>query len=321
MAAPGPHRSAPLPPDQAARREWNKQLGHSRPTPGAPQAGALPNQLLAQYRSAQLLASLRLKPAQLDAVWLPPVTQPQLIVQLRGVTRLALTRHGQAHQYHVQPGSIFLNTAQQLPYELAWQSVDAEAIWSLELNLAPGLLQQTATAAGLEADRLELVAGPCLTDPLVHQLGVSLAAALQAPQPADSLYVDTITQMLATQLVHRHSAQPVRATGRPSSLSPARYRQVEEYVQASLSQVITLEQLAAIACLSPYHFCRVFRQTTGLSPHQYVTAQRLDRARHLLQHSTLPIAQIARAVGYHSASHFARLFQRHTGGLPSQWRP
>ena len=287
----------------------------------APGPGELPTQVLAQYRSAQLAATLQAKPACVAKVQLQPVAQPQLIVQLRGVTRLELTRQGQPHHYHVQPGSLFLNTAQQLPYELAWQSLGFEAVQSLEINLSPALLDQTAAATGLPPGRLELLAAPGLTDPLLHQLGASLAAALQAPVPADSLYVDTIAQMLATQLVHRHSARPLPRPAGPPGLPPARYRQLEEYVQASLEQPVTLEQLAAVACLSPHHFCRVFRQATGLSPHQYVTGQRLDRARHLLQHSALPIAQVARAVGYHSASHFARLFKRYTGVLPTALRP
>jgi AraC family transcriptional regulator len=294
---------------------------HRLAPPPSATAPSLASQVLAQYTGAHLTATLHTKSGSLAPVWLQPVVHPQLIVQLSGTLKMELTRQGHRQTYRAQAGSVFLNTAQQLPYELAWQAPTADVVHTLEVNLHPALLRQTATAAGLPAEHLELLAGPCLVDPLLYQLGVSLAAVLQAPRPTDSLYVDTLTQLLATHLVHRHSAQPLPKPARQPGLAPARLHQLAAYVQDSLGQEITLAQLADIACLSPYHFCRVFRQATGQSPHQYVTGQRLDRARHLLQHSPLSVAQVARTVGYHSASHFARLFQRHTGVLPTAWRP
>ena len=191
---------------------------------------------------------------------------------------------------------------------------------TIELDLAPAYLHRTAAAAGLNADQLELLASPCFTDPLLHQLGASLAAALVAPLPADALYVDALTQMVATQLVHRHSSYPAAGPAGHPSLPPARLRQLRDYVQASLDQPITLENLAAVACLSPFHFCRAFKQATGVSPYQYVLGQRVERARHLLLQGHHSVAQVARAVGYHSAGHFARLFERQTGVLPTAVR-
>ena len=84
-------------------------------------AGIPAAQVLAQYRRAQLTATLSQKPSCVEPMKLPPVSQPQLIVQLRGAMRLALTRQGHRQTYQVAPGSLFLNTPQQLPYELAWQ--------------------------------------------------------------------------------------------------------------------------------------------------------------------------------------------------------
>ncbi|WP_179197855.1 helix-turn-helix domain-containing protein [Hymenobacter crusticola] len=285
----------------------------------APPLQRVSTQLLAHYQGAHLTAQLHRKPATLEPVLLQPVAQPQLIVQLTGATQLTLTRAGQRRRYPSLPGSVYLNTPQQQPYELAWRAPAATTIQTIQLDLDPALLQQTAAAAGLPAAPLELQAGPCSEAPLLRQLGYSLAAMLQAPEGVAPLYGQTVAHMLAAQLVYQHSAQPRPLPPSRGTLAPERLRQIQEYVQSALADSIELTQLAAMACLSPYHFCRLFKQSTGLSPHQYVVAQRMQRAQHLLLHRRLPIAQVAQAVGYRHAGHFARLFQRHCGVLPTAW--
>jgi AraC family transcriptional regulator len=275
-------------------------------------------ELRAQPYTGLLAAQLHTKPGQFAPVQLQPVAQPQLIVQLAGSTQLELVSRGQRRRYASPPGSVYLNTPQQPPYEMALRGSADAAITSIQLDLPADLLRRTAAAAGLDADRLELLDGICLDAPLLRQLGYSLAAALEAPGSVDALYADTVAQMLAVQLVYGHSTRP-RPVPAPRGLLPAkRLALVRDYVQASLQQPITLESLAAVACLSPYHFCRVFKRTTGLSPAQYVAEQRMSRARHLLQAGKLSVAQVARAVGYRHAGHFAQLFQRHTGLLPAE---
>ncbi|WP_135436850.1 helix-turn-helix domain-containing protein [Hymenobacter fodinae] len=277
-----------------------------------------PTRLLAQYQGAHLTAQLQIKPATLAPVLLEPVGHPQLIVHLTGAMQLTLTRAGERRRYQSLPGSVYVNTPQQLPYELAWRAQAAGTIQTIQLDLDQELLQQTA-AAGLPAAHVELQAGPCIEAPLLRQLGYSLAAMLQDPGGVAPLYGQTVAHMLATQLVYQHSAQPRPLPTSRGKLAPERLRQIQEYVQSALAEPIDLTQLAAIACLSPFHFCRLFKQSTGLSPHQYVVAQRMQRAQDLLQHSRLPIAHVARAVGYHHAGHFARLFQRHCGVRPTEW--
>lgn len=273
-------------------------------------------QPLGQFYTGQLVAQLHTKPGQFELVQLQPVAQPQLIVQLAGSTQLELRSRGQRRSYASPPGSVYLNTPQQPPYEMALRGPADAAITSIQLDLSADLLHRTATAAGFDADRLELLDGICLDAPLLRQLGFSLATALAAPEPVDALYADTVAQMLAVQLVYGHSTQPRPVPAPRGGLPTGRLDLVRDYVQASMHQVITLESLAAVACLSPYHFCRLFKRTTGLSPAQYVAEQRMARARHLLQTGKQSVAQVARAVGYRHAGHFARLFQRHTGLLP-----
>jgi AraC family transcriptional regulator len=75
-----------------------------------------------------------------------------------------------------------------------------------------------------------------------------------------------------------------------------------------------------VARLSPYHFHRCFRVTTGLTPHAFVTARRMDRARLMVSATSRPVDEIAASVGFTNLSHFRRVFRRHHGGPPSALR-
>lgn len=83
---------------------------------------------------------------------------------------------------------------------------------------------------------------------------------------------------------------------------------------------VTLAELAALCRLSPHHFCRAFKASTGLPPHRYQIILRMERARDLLTNSSLPVSEISVAVGYEDPAYFSRLFARETGKSPSSWR-
>src|SRR5262249_25719238 len=105
------------------------------------------------------------------------------------------------------------------------------------------------------------------------------------------------------------------------ALPPGRLRAVAEYVQAHLDADPSLEELAAVVHLSPYHFARQFKAATGLPPHQYVIARRVERARQLLEAGTgFSMAEIAAQAGFSDQSQFAHHFKRLVGVTPGQFR-
>ena len=93
-----------------------------------------------------------------------------------------------------------------------------------------------------------------------------------------------------------------------------------DYLHAEAHRPVTLDALAAVACMSPYHFHRQFRALHRVTPHQYQTRLRLERARRLLADSDLPITQIALAVGFDSPAAFSRSFRRSFGVAPVGYR-
>jgi AraC family transcriptional regulator len=95
---------------------------------------------------------------------------------------------------------------------------------------------------------------------------------------------------------------------------------VAEYTRAHLADVITLDGLAGAVSLSPYHFARLFRATTGMTPHAFVTEHRLMVARDRLLRGGSSVAEVAFSVGFLNVSHFRRLFRRRYGLTPADLR-
>jgi AraC-like DNA-binding protein len=110
------------------------------------------------------------------------------------------------------------------------------------------------------------------------------------------------------------------ARGEIGALPWCRLRRVVEYIEAHLDQAPTLAQLGAVSCMSPYHFARLFRHSTGMPPHRFVVRKRIASAITLLAASDLSVARIGRMVGFRSASHFTTVFRRITGITPSAYR-
>ncbi|WP_375436575.1 helix-turn-helix domain-containing protein [uncultured Hymenobacter sp.] len=277
-------------------------------------------QLLRGQHWPNLTVQLFEEPALVTPILLAPPRQLRLVLLLSGAMRIGLHSGGRDFTYHSAPGTVKLTSSQHLPYEMQWVPLTAEPVRSAHVYLPNNLLVQTAEAAGLNPARVELAEGVSIEDPLLYQLGRALAQEVESPQAQVSLYAETATQMLAAQLLMRHCTVSHELPTYRGKLPAERLRQLRDYVQAHLSRAITLEELAALVYLSPYHFIRVFKRTTGLSPNQFVIRQRMERAVELLQHSDLNVSQVAAAVGYVSHPHFTKLFARCTGRLPTAYR-
>jgi AraC family transcriptional regulator len=134
------------------------------------------------------------------------------------------------------------------------------------------------------------------------------------------LAAESLANVLAVHLIRHVLAPRQPARRRDGTLPRARLRAVAEYVEEHLDAALTLNQLAAVAHLSAYHFARQFKAATGLPPHQYVIMRRVERARHLLQAGTdLSLAEVAAHAGFSDQSQFARHFKRLVGVSPRRF--
>jgi len=117
-----------------------------------------------------------------------------------------------------------------------------------------------------------------------------------------------------------HRAMTVVADQPAGGLPEFRLRRVRQYVQDNLHRELRLAELSGLVHMSPYHFARLFKRSTGVPPHRFQVLRRIDQARALLAARTSSIAAIARMVGFRTPSHFTTTFRRITGMTPSAYR-
>lgn len=139
-------------------------------------------------------------------------------------------------------------------------------------------------------------------------------------QNANQLTLSTASTLLLTHLVQHYSNVQWQLPTVTGGLAPVALRNVLEYIESHLGEPLLLCDLAAQVSLSEYHFARMFRQSMGVAPHQFVMQRRMARAKALLLSSTLSLTDIALACGFNSASHFSNRFKAAKGITPSQLR-
>jgi len=166
---------------------------------------------------------------------------------------------------------------------------------------------------------IEIVAG-FNRDAELWGLGQRLAARLRSPVAGSRLFAETLVTQIAIKLLWDYSSLPRRTHTPEEKLADPRLRRVIDYLHGSFGEEISLDGLAAVAGLSPNYFLHAFKQTTGRTPHRYLTELRIAKARELLQNPHRSIVDISLAVGFSSQSHFTTVFRRFMKTTPAAYR-
>lgn len=189
----------------------------------------------------------------------------------------------------------------------------------LELFLEPATIAHAAHEF-VEADRIELLPQLKLRDPLIQHIGLELLAELTVGRTDSRLYAESMATALSVHLLRRYSLQQQDIKLYTGGLPKYKLKQVVSYIHENLDQNLTLAELAAVVQMSPHYFATLFKQSTGLSPHQYVTKSRIEKAKRLLLKRELTIVEICQEVGFQNQSHFTRVFRQHTAKTPKAYR-
>ncbi|NER35407.1 MAG: AraC family transcriptional regulator [Oscillatoria sp. SIO1A7] len=191
----------------------------------------------------------------------------------------------------------------------------------LQIQLPALFLKQIAEETlGKNGDRLTLVPTFQSRNHQLEAIATLLMAEVRQHQPNGALYLDSLANVLAVQLLRHYGTTSTQVPSYEGGLPTYQLNRVLDCVDSRLAEDIKLADLAGLLGMSQFHFGRMFKQSMGISPHQYVIQQRIERAKRLLKNSDRAIIDIALECGFTSHSHLSKQFRKVMGMTPRNFR-
>jgi AraC family transcriptional regulator len=249
-------------------------------------------------------------------VQVPSMADFMVVSYQRGATRMERRFEGRWTRTECRPGDISLLTRSQLSHWHWTEPIDVSHVY-----LSEGIVSRVA------AD----VLGRPIADVRLHDLlrtqdvaitGVVEAIAREAGETAigGSVYVEALSTQLAVHLLRHYASVDFVDHSASGQFSMALRRRLEAHVEERLEQALSLEELAAVAGMGVWSFCKHFRASFGTTPHCYIVERRLERARRLLTRSALPLKAVAAECGFADQAHLTRAMRARMGCTPASLR-
>jgi len=256
-----------------------------------------------------------------ESTIVPGVAEPFIVRVLSGAAVVEERELGGPWlKTRVEAGDFFL-TASNSPYELRWKAIGPEPFGTMHLHLGLPIFARAIEEAfekNLETIHLRDVSG--FKDTFLAALLEGLRGEVSSGRPASPLFVQGVAQALAVHLARNYTELTKDVREYKGGLPAFKLRKTTELMAAHLEEEFSLIRLAREADMSEFHFSRLFKRTTGLTPSQYFIHLRMEKARRLLRETTKSVIEIGLEVGYTSPSHFAQVFRREVGIPPSEYR-
>jgi|SRR5581483_11115928 len=237
-----------------------------------------------------------------------------LCLHLNGPSPLTWRSNGKTGSKTIAPGAISL--ASRGAEDSAWFPQGARRIF---LSLEPYIFQR-ALPEGNPGEDVELVDQWGIEDRKIEYVLRALEADVEAGTPAGGLFGECLLNALAIHLLRRYGVKPIQDAKARNGLPRARVNRVLEFVESHLDKEITLAALAEVAGMGPHYFSELFKQSLGISPHQYVLRRRIDCGKKLLHNPSVSVLEAAVRSGFSDQSHFTKLFRRMVGVTPTKYR-
>ena len=221
---------------------------------------------------------------------------------------------GQRQIEQVGCGNVAIIPA-NIEHQVFW---DRKADFTL-LSLEPAHIAYIANES-FDIERTELIPHFTKLDPLIYQIGLSLEAELKSGGLGSRLFVDSLVTALAIHLLRNYAVKQQPLRNYTDGLSKYQLQSALDYINTYLGENLSLEAIASQVGMSQYYFSRLFKQSIGLAPYQYVIQQRVERAKRLLKQPNLSISNIALECGFASQGHLNLHFKRLVGVTPKDFR-
>jgi AraC family transcriptional regulator len=239
-------------------------------------------------------------------------------------------RHDQAFAMMLGPGSIEWGSKRSALEKFAYGAGDLALCdrhhgeWVGLMNvphLQLGISDAALMAASDEPNgEVELRPHRKFADSRLGALVAAVHTEMVAGFPSGQLFVDSVEQAMAVALVNGHAVRNPPAQMYRGGLGSARLRKIKELVHAKMGDDLSLDEMAQSIGLSTAHFARMFRKSTGETPHQFVLRQRVERATAMLRASDARVLDVAVACGFKTQQHFAQVFRDVCGVSPTEYR-
>ncbi|EDX86650.1 transcriptional regulator, AraC family protein [Synechococcus sp. PCC 7335] len=223
---------------------------------------------------------------------------------------------GKTHTGLYRRGDILITPA-DTPLFVRWEG-DEDC---LQIQLTDEFVKEVAreTVIG-DSDHLSLMPTFQAHNPQLESISQMLLNEYQQGSLANQLYLDSLTNVLTVTLLREHTITQPQLAVYEGGLPQYQLRRILEYIDAHLDQDIKLVDLAGLLDMSQFHFSRLFKQSVGISPYQYLIQQRVERAKQLLKQTDRLITDIALDCGFSSHSHLSKQFRQLTGVTPKAFR-
>jgi AraC family transcriptional regulator len=230
-----------------------------------------------------------------------------------------ITLEGSLQRVSHQEQDLANGCIQVMPADLPHSFRSNSTIEWIHCYLEPTFVSQIAYES-VNPDRVELLLTLKKADLLIYQIGLALKASLEVDEIGSRFYADSMATALSAHLLRHYSTRNHAFRDYQDGLSKQKLRQAVEYIQAHLDEDLSLSEIANELGMSQYYFCRLFKRSTGVSPHQYLMQQRVEQAKHLLKQPERTITSVALECGFANQSHFAKCFHQCTGLNPREFR-
>lgn len=229
-----------------------------------------------------------------------------------GSAKLVQHRAGTVHSGVIMAGTAYIMPA---GHDSAWEG---DSGLSVRLRIPTSLVELASEQMGRGSGQVEIRNVFQTRDPVIEHIAQTLLAEIdRKTHPAQVLIVDAMSTALVAHMVRSYNAFEMVACLPERSLGKLEIARLVEYIEDNLDRTISLEELAAVANISRFHFSRLFKRSVGSTAINFVEGCRIRRAQALIADTDLPLADIALAVGFADQSHFTRRFRLHAGCTPA----
>ena len=221
-------------------------------------------------------------------------------------------------EYHHDQARMEQGQALVVPPGVHAGGVTLKSVQATSIYLKPAMVAH-AVHESVNQSILEILPQLAITDKKIEYIALALVTEITSGFASGRIFSESMANALAVHMLANYATRPLGLREYRGGMPKYVLRRTIDYIDTNLGTNLGLAELARNAGMSPWYFCKTFKQSTSLSPHQYIMRERIERGKRLLAEGRLSIIEIAAELGFSDQSHFAAVFRRLTGMSPKRY--